>query len=338
MKSLKAASVGYRVNDLFEDWATGQLYSVHSNSAYFSMRMMPLLLIHGSDLGGIPFGISADIETGYFKKIGLDGGMHINISNRSLFIPEADFCIDLSEAKVWHPEATRIEGFSLPEAEVNLDHALRLVTRMGSKQGLGELTHVLNDLFLDRTIGCQRLNRLCQVCFEPLAQLIAGIKRNDLLLVEDCLPNLIGLGIGLTPSMDDLITGLISTLYLFCDRLPGGFEFVSTVGERIWTLSSSRTTAVSRTNLMYASQGDRFEILDDLIRSILFSPGEDLSDRVGKLVSFGMTSGTELAIGLLLGMKLVLAGRTGCNEILKYAPAALRSPGYRKQYLDIAEG
>ena len=265
-------------------------------------------------LGGIPFGISADIETGYFKKIGLDRGMQINISDHLLLIPDADFCIDLGEATVWHPEKIHPDGFSLLKAEVNLDHTLRLVARMGSKQGLGELSLILNDLFLDRNGGCKQLSQLCQACFEPLAQLIAGIIKNDLLLVENALPNLIGLGTGLTPSMDDLITGLISTLYLFCDRVPGGGDFVSAVGEKICTLSSSRTTAVSQTNLMFASQGDRFEVLDDLIRSILFSSGEDLSDRVGRLVSFGATSGTELAIGLLLGMKLVLAGRGAMNS------------------------
>jgi hypothetical protein len=314
MKSLKAVSVGYRVNDLFEDGATGQLDSVHSNSAYFSMRMTPLLLIHSSILGGIPFGIGADVETGYFKKIGLDRGMQINISDRSLCIPGADFCIDFGDAKVWHPEKTRTDDFSLPKAKANLDHALQSLSHMGSKQGLGELSLILNDLFLDRESGCKQLNLLCRACFEPLTQLITGIKKNDLLLVENSLPNLIGLGIGLTPSMDDLITGLISTLYLFCDRVPGGGDFVSAVGKKICTLSSSRTTAVSQTNLMFASQGDRFEVLDDLIRSILFSSGEDLSDRVGRLVSFGATSGTELAIGLLLGMKLVLAGRGATNS------------------------
>ncbi|MCE5281427.1 MAG: DUF2877 domain-containing protein [Deltaproteobacteria bacterium] len=315
MNSLKAVSVGYRVKDLFEDRKTGQFHSVHSHSAYCSIRMRPLLLIHGSVLGGIPFGIGVDMGKGYFKEVGLCRGMRVHISDRSLCIPAADFCIEFGDAKVWYPENNRPAHFSLPRAEANFEQALQLVARMGSGQGLGELSLVLNDLFLEQGNGAEHLNLLCQACFEPLTQLISGIKKNDLAQVENALPCLIGLGIGLTPSMDDLITALISTLYLLCDRLPGGFEFVSAIGERISRLSRSRTTLVSHTNLVYASRGDRFEILDDLIWSILSSSGEDLVEKVGKLISFGATSGTELAIGLLLGMKLALDGGSEMNAL-----------------------
>jgi hypothetical protein len=307
MNTLQASSVGYRVKDLIEDRATGQLYSIHANAVYCSIPMRPLLLIHCNDLGGIPFGIGADMETGYLKEIGLDRGMQINISDSFLFIPAVNFGIDLCDATVWYPANNSPDHFSRSRVEDNLDHALHEVARRSSKYGLGELAVVLNDLFLGKVKRCEDQNLLCQVCVEPLRQLVVGIQRQDLLLVENSLSSLIGLGIGLTPSMDDVITGLISTLHRFCDRLPGGFPWVSTIGERIRSLSSSRTTLVSQNHLLFASFGDRFEILDDLINAILFSPREDLADEIGKLVSFGATSGTELTIGVLLGMKLVLA-------------------------------
>ncbi len=310
MNALQASSVGYRVKDLLKDRAAGRLYSVHANAAYCSIPMRPLLLIHCSELGGIPFGVGADMRTGYLKEIGLGRGMKIDISDSSLFIPAVNFGIDLCGATVWHPAGNSPDNFSRSRVEDSLDHALHEVARRGSEHGLGELASVFNDLFRDKVKRCEGLNLLCRACVEPLRQLVAGIRRQDLPLVENSLSSLIGLGIGLTPSMDDVITGLISTLHRLGDRLPGGFPWVSTIGERICFLSSSRTTLVSRNHLLFASCGDRFEILDDLINSLLSSSKEDLNDKIGKLVSCGATSGTELAIGVLLGVKLVLASST----------------------------
>ena len=316
MNALQASSVGYRVKDLLEDRAAGQLYSVHANAAYCSISMRPLLLIHCSELGGIPFGVGAAMETGYLKEIGLDRGMQIDISDSLLFVPAVNFGVDLCDATVWHPASNSPDNFSRSRVEDNLDHALHEVARRGSKHGLGELSFVFTDLFRGKVKRCEGLNLLCRVCAEPLRQLVAGIQQQDLPLVENSLNSLIGLGIGLTPSMDDVITGLITTLHRLRDQLPGGFPWVSTIGERIRVLSSSRTTLVSRNHLLFASYGDRFEILDDLINSLLSSSKEDLNDKIGKVVSCGATSGTELTIGVLLGVKLVLAshGDGGSRE------------------------
>src|SRR5512138_3478624 len=100
MNALRAYSVGYRVRDLLEDRAAGRLYSVHANGAYCSIPMRPLLLIHRSDLGGIPFGVGAAMQTGYLKEAGLDRGMHIDISESSISVPAIDFSVDFSGATV----------------------------------------------------------------------------------------------------------------------------------------------------------------------------------------------------------------------------------------------
>jgi hypothetical protein len=316
MNALQATSVGYRVKDLLEDRAAGQVYSVHANAAYCSIPMRPLLLIHCSELGGIPFGVGAAMETGYLKEIGLDRGMQIDISDSMLLVPAVNFGVDLCDATVWHPAGNSPDNFSRSRVEDNLGHALHEIARRGSKHGLGGLAFVFNDLFRDKVERCEGLNLLCRVSAEPLRQLVAGIQQQDLPLVENSLSSLIGLGIGLTPSMDDVITGLITTLHRLGDRLSGGFPWVSTVGERIRVLSSSRTTLVSRNHLLFATCGDRFEILDNLIVSLLSSSREDLNDKIGKLVSCGATSGTELTIGILLGVRVVLGspGDEGSRE------------------------
>lgn len=324
MNALQASSVGYRVKDLLEARPAGRVYSVHARAAYCSLPRRPLLLIHCTELGGIPFGIGADMEAGFLKKAGLERGMRLDISEDRLFIPAAGFDIYLSGAKVWQPAECGPDDFSPSRQQANLAHALREVARRGSGEGLGQLALFLDELFVDEAAQsgegkapgaegqaaqrAEELNLLCRVSWEPLRQLIRAIQEHDLPSVSNSLAGLIGLGIGLTPSMDDVITGLISVLHRLSDRLAGGPAWVSAIGQEICTFSALQTTEVSRNHLLFASSGDRFEILDDLIDSLLFSRADDLNDRIGRLVSCGATSGTELAVGVFLGVKLVLAG------------------------------
>jgi hypothetical protein len=316
MNALQASSVGYRVKDLLEARPDGRVYSVHAGAAYCSLPIRPLVLIHCTELGGIPFGIGADMDAGFLKKAGLERGMQVDISEDRLFIPAAGFGIYLSGAKVWHPSECGPDDSSPSRQQANLEHALREVARRGSGEGLGQLALFLEDLFIDETAQsgegkaaqrAEELNLLCRVSWEPLRQLIRAIQERDLPLVSNSLASLIGLGIGLTPSMDDVITGLISALHRLNDRLAGGPAWVSAIGQEVRTLSASQTTEVSRNHLLFASTGDRFEVLDDLIDSLLFSRAGDLNERIGRLVSCGATSGTELAVGVCLGVKLVLA-------------------------------
>jgi hypothetical protein len=325
MNELQASSVGYRVKDVLADRQAGQLYSVHARAAYCSLPIRPLLLIHCTEFGGIPFGIGADMEAGYLKEAGLERGMRVDISEDRLFVPAAGFGIDLSAATVWHPAECSPVEYSPSRLKANLEHALREVSRRSSGEGLGQLALFLDGLFFDETAQSARrkaqgaegeaaqrageLNILCRVSWEPLRRLIRAIQEHDLPAVSNSLARLIGLGIGLTPSLDDVITGLISALHRLNDRLAGGPAWVSAVGREICTLSASHTTEVSRNHLLFASSGDRFEILDDFIDSLLFSGADDLNDRIGRLVSCGATSGTELAVGVLVGVKLVLAGK-----------------------------
>ena len=330
MNALQASLVGYRVKELLADRPAGQLHSIHARAAYCSLPLRPLMLIHCTELGGMPFGIGADMETGYLQKAGLERGMQVDISADRLFIPAAGFGIDLGRAKVWRPHECGSGEFSPSRLQANLDHALREVARRCSGAGLGQMIPLLDTLLsADETVqrggadslssegtaqsgnrktpGGRELNHLCRACWDPLRQLIRAIREQDFPALTNSLTRLIGLGVGLTPSMDDVIAGLISTLHRASDRIPGGAAWVAAVGSEICMLSVSRTTEVSRNNLFFASSGDRFEILDDLIEALFTSSGGNLNDRIGRLVSCGATSGTELAIGVLLGVKLVLA-------------------------------
>ncbi|MFS0783160.1 DUF2877 domain-containing protein [Bacillus sp. 1P06AnD] len=104
----------------------------------------------------------------------------------------------------------------------------------------------------------------------------------------------LGRGIGLTPSGDDLVTGLMVVLQAFGEdvELPDGYQ----------------TTAVSNAYLHAAGQGFATSILIEVVHSL---QGKNLLKKCGELVSFGHSSGYDTLFGLLAALQIVIHKKEG---------------------------
>lgn len=302
--SINAISMGYRIGDFLSGVTEGEVYCVHKNSFYCLLPHKQLLLVCDKGYGGIPFAISVASWSDCFDNTGVEKGMHINFKESCLNIPKADLCIYLNNAKVWYPENNYFQFTLLPDTYSNLDFVVQLCIDRGSKEGLGGLLNIHKNLFLDQKKGVADLNFLCQLCFDALCGFVRGIEKRDFYHVEISLRKLIGLGIGLTPSADDLLVGLISSLYFLQCSCSYSLGYVSSIGRMIYSLCSGKTTLVSETFIKHASKGDRYELLDNTMFAILFSSKEQLGLKIEKILSVGCTSGTEILLGILIGLRL----------------------------------
>lgn len=112
---------------------------------------------------------------------------------------------------------------------------------------------------------------------------------------------LAGLGPGLTPSGDDLLAGAMIALALLAPaRAPG-------VAARILAGARDRTTRISRAYLDAAAAGEAGEAWHALA-SLLAGPAgtdraRDLAGAVGRILSFGETSGSDMLAGFVLAMR-----------------------------------
>jgi uncharacterized protein DUF2877 len=119
--------------------------------------------------------------------------------------------------------------------------------------------------------------------------------------------DLIGLGPGLTPSGDDVLAGALVTLR----RLrPHGADrgALDAITERIAAevcQSSERTTALSSTLLAHAARGDAVPPVLELLR--VLAAGGDTVQPFQALLAVGHTSGRDLAHGMMIAARVVLA-------------------------------
>jgi hypothetical protein len=115
--------------------------------------------------------------------------------------------------------------------------------------------------------------------------------------------NLKGVGFGLTPQGDDLISGTLVAIYLY-----GLVQQVDTaaIRSKIYELAAGRNE-VSNTFLLYASQGRVYEKFKGLLEALVNKKDEVYSYAV-RFLEIGETSGADVATAFIIAVKKLFNG------------------------------
>jgi len=232
--------------------------------------------------------------------------MLVQTKDSSLCFPDIKLRVTLDNAEIWTARR-KLNQPLLPEPRIksNILWADGIARANGSVAGLGRLLWHREDLLKDNLSDDGDLNILCRVALGPLSNLIQGIKAQNIPQIDTSTNRLIGLGVGLTPSADDILVGLMGGLILVGDHLEQP-EYVSAVARRISSLAAGSTTLISQNYLRHAANGELHEKLSDMISSILTSSRDKVNSATFAALSIGSTSGTEMVLGALLGLEICL--------------------------------
>ncbi|GAA0360756.1 hypothetical protein GCM10008932_11740 [Alkalibacterium iburiense] len=123
----------------------------------------------------------------------------------------------------------------------------------------------------------------------------------------DNLQQFIGLGVGLTPSGDDFITGLLSVLYCYAKNQ-------SKVGELFHSLKKfnfrNKTTHVGYYMISNVLTGEINTVLRDYI--ILEIDNKRRNEKlIDSILNIGSTSGTDMLVGVCFGLKYLIKEKKG---------------------------
>lgn len=138
--------------------------------------------------------------------------------------------------------------------------------------------------------------------YQQLEKEIIRFKKNFLkeekAAIQTSVQRLLGLGLGLTPSGDDFLTGL---LLVFCEETTDN-ENLRTIIQEQW----HRTNRISQHQLYFATKGRGKRSLLQVVRGIgqATDPLLDFENAVAETLSVGSTSGHDLLLGVLTGFDL----------------------------------
>ncbi|MDO5672416.1 MAG: DUF2877 domain-containing protein [Actinomycetaceae bacterium] len=134
---------------------------------------------------------------------------------------------------------------------------------------------------------------------ERYENLEACLALNDSAKLHSAALRLVGLGYGLTPSGDDIITGALLVSSIPRAGLHWAVEPLTISDAEL------RTTKVAAVMLMHAARGRFSNALVEL--AVAIAAGADVRACASRVLAIGSSSGSDMLLGVLAGLKTVLA-------------------------------
>jgi hypothetical protein len=249
----------------------------------------------------VPFGIGVEIRANHgFERFNIRAGQSVAITSDSIRFPESGIRITLDQATVFSSECRLHRVDNDPQKlAARLLSAASVIEKSNTKGGLLPLLPFLEDLLKGETVHDLFLSPLCSRGKNGIVHLLDGIKNRCMDTALQGVLGLSGLGIGLTPSGDDVLTGFFGTLVLLEEFdfsnpwFPGLFRAAK-------AMVRGRTTMIADAYLAHAMQGRISERLFELIEAIAAGSCLDVDGAAARIKEVGHTSGCEMCMGVLL--------------------------------------
>ncbi|MGR3807211.1 DUF2877 domain-containing protein [Pasteurella testudinis] len=142
-------------------------------------------------------------------------------------------------------------------------------------------------------------NKISTQLFNLTFRINQDIQNNRLVDFQEVIHNLIGLGIGLTPSGDDFLTGFLAVL--FSNRKPN--QHIIDIIRKVIEGNYHKTTKVSSTMLHYACLGHFHHSIIKFLNKLQY-PDKDFNREIKTILNIGSSSGSDLLFGIFKALSI----------------------------------
>lgn len=288
----------------------GYIHSVFNNACNIISNNNKLitLLLSENNIGPM----SVSIDSNYsFLEIGLEKDEEVQFNKNYISISNTNLNINLMNSTIWKGNPffnyKKVNEIDLLKKISKLEET---IIKYGKKQGIGYLVLSIKDNIdeLD-SIDKKSLSLSYKYDFiiDNFIDFLKDVSINNINHIDKSSRGIIGFGPGLTPSMDDFVTGLMISLIYFCNYLQLNMEKAYKLNEMITSSISNRTTIISESMLIHASDGYVMQDLRTFIISLLsHTSSEDMVDKIMDVFSYGSTSGTDMICGVYILSKIMI--------------------------------
>jgi len=263
----------------------GRVVAVHATAV--NLRMGDALVtVARSSVGGLPTGIGVD--DGFAPRAaGLLPGDPVTVTGSIVRIGSVS--IDLARARPWSPH--------LPHRPIPVDLAERAAVLRSAVEPRGAGRAPLRAADHRRPTGpASSRGEIDDVLESRLRRLRSAVRYGDGAAIAAGRA-LIGLGVGLTPSGDDVLVGLSATW------AATGVAARTRLAAEWASWADGRTTDVALDFLRAAADGAYAERLHDALEAILAGPIDAIPAAAERAAAWGATSGTDTLRGVLIGLE-----------------------------------
>ncbi|MBV7271400.1 DUF2877 domain-containing protein [Clostridiaceae bacterium UIB06] len=288
-----------------------KVHSVFRNACNLVTDQNEFITILNSDKNICPMSVViGEKESVDFAKLGISQGIDVILHKKRICSTRKELYVDFSNAKKWNSEPDLnfrpIDSISI---EKNIKILERGINTYGRFSFIAPLLVFLGESHQSFNINIKYkeiLEEKYKFITERFHGFIDSVIQNNLKEISSSAKKLIGFGIGLTPSMDDFMSGLmISLIYL---TKYYGFEISQAynLNSGIIKYGLNGTTRVSSEMLTFSAVGKSSQLVKSLILDLLCE-NEDykILQKVKGVIDIGSTSGTDTLLGIYVGFKII---------------------------------
>ena len=275
------------VLELMRKGGTGEVLMVNSAGVYLNACDQVWLLC---DIfwGAIPIGIAIEDFEENIKNLQIEQGQSFLYRENKLIFSGRELklcCL---------PAASQAGGLKNPQSDL-MRRAAQDIVDLRKVRGISML--VLPLLLDDEKQDVVSLNPYCSRAYPLLLRLIKVLSCESDEDVRECVALLLGLGVGLTPSADDVMLGMLYTFRMLGNKTP---KLVKVFRESIAEMCDTHTSKVSAAYLKAVLSGAYFERLERVFDGLCGAIPLDTS----LLLEVGGSSGSEMLLGMLIALHI----------------------------------
>ena len=293
---MRALSVGPELQALSP--ADGHIFAVLNRSIYGVSLMGYVVCIVGPDAPDGPLTVRVADLAAVQAASAEHPQSQLQFAPGSLWLADR-LHITWTAAQHWTPTYPRPTGGPTTQAAAYATLVDTIGQNLG-QDGLGRLAPFLADLQTDPCPPAIAADPLLRRAAAVLAAFFAICRAGDIAGATAALAGLIGLGPGLTPSGDDVVAGILAVLaWTQATDLKRG-ELVSVTQ----AFADQHTNRISARLLRHAGAGNIYAPALALGAALLAGDPAAVVAPARQLFTLGHTSGVDLAVGLLAGLRV----------------------------------
>ncbi|MCF0148710.1 MAG: DUF2877 domain-containing protein [Clostridium sp.] len=247
----------------------------------------------------------------------IDRNKKFVFTDELVFCSDLTFNIDLRMCKIYDSKIERLFKYTEEEALLNNLSKMKVdLFKYGKLDFFSpflediekHIENNLNKIYLEDSYKNMDIDNNKSYLFikDRFLEFLNAIMNYDINNIQKYGEKIIGFGFGLTPSIDDFISGvMISTIYLsyyYNLDIKKIYEFNNKLIEK----SINKTTKVSSEMLKHSAKGSINIGIKQLMTTLLTEEdNERLTNDLKQVISFGETSGSDIAFGLYIGASII---------------------------------
>lgn len=288
----------------------GRVHSVFNNACNIETKYSLITLL-SRDKYMAPMSVIVNIsEQVNFNKLNISQNLNFVFNVNGILCPEIDIFIELNDVKRWFSGVV-IKSSPLSEKDIleNIKIMEDKLNLYGKLNGLGPLVNMMGSEIKDLKLSAFQTHcsdKRFEFIKLRFMRFVHAFLECDVKNIAEAAEKVIGFGPGLTPSMDDFISGLMVSIIYLANYYNLDTLKVYDFNKELISKSINRTTKVSSEMLRHSCSGETNEAVRELMLAILYEQNrEEIIRVIKKAISFGETSGTDTTLGIYTGCKIL---------------------------------